>query len=640
MVKVLATPLSFRVKINVFGVIEGTDLKIGPYTRKFDHVDVDEYARKETLIHRYRFYDRAKNEVYLPRYDIDNFRTYLAGHGLSLEIEEIPTVHGDPIHYHMLPHIDYNNDAQKAVIEDIARIDPASPIRVVALNTGWGKALPMSGLLYTPSGFITMREAFVGMDIYTPRMTVTKVVGVYPQGRIGVWRITLSNGRSARCSKDHLWKVRYTSDLLNRSEVIEFKHIITHPEKYKIPARVGNRVRWYPIKSIDYVGVEECQCIEVEDADRLYMTDDFLVTHNTVGTIWGCERRAVRTLITMSSRMKQWEQEYQTFTDIDPSDVFIVKGKPTLEKLFSLAKHKVTMPSVVIASTPTMKLYLEHGPGYSHLPHPDNFCEIMGFGVVATDEYHEHFHSNFMHMLRLNPEVFVTITATVTSTPKFTLNIMNQLLPKHLRIGEGVFTKTTNIVGVRYEGGGGYIEDSIVRGPKGYSQNKLEKFFVKKGKKFFGELMVETVIPLLNEYFFEIHREGEKLLILCNTQELCHKISSILGEFFPKYKRLVFISGVDESLIPDYDIIISTPGSCGTGRDIKHLRTTFSFIATQSEIYLLQHLGRLRPPGKTAPEDPYYVYLYFALLTKHLQYERKRSDLYRERGKTYVKRKR
>lgn len=499
MVKVLATPLSFRVKINVFGVIEGTDLKIGPYTRKFDHVDVDEYARKETLIHRYRFYDRAKNEVYLPRYDIDNFRTYLAGHGLSLEIEEIPTVHGDPIHYHMLPHIGYNNDAQKAVIEDIARIDPASPIRVVALNTGWGK---------------------------------------------------------------------------------------------------------------------------------------------TVGTIWGCERRAVRTLITMSSRMKQWEQEYQTFTDIDPSDVFIVKGKPTLEKLFSLAKHKVTMPSVVIASTPTMKLYLEHGPGYSHLPHPDNFCEIMGFGAIATDEYHEHFHSNFMHMLRLNPEVFITITATVTSTPKFTLNIMDQLLPKHLRIGEGVFTKTTNIVGVRYEGGGGYIEDSIVRGPKGYSQNKLEKFFVKKGKKFFGELMEETVIPLLNEYFFEIHREGEKLLILCNTQELCHKISSILGEFFPKYKRLVFISGVDESLIPEYDIIISTPGSCGTGRDIKHLRTTFSFIATQSEIYLLQHLGRLRPPGKTAPEDPYYVYLYFALLTKHLQYERKRSDLYRERGKTYVKRKR
>lgn len=34
--------------------------------------------------------------------------------------------------------------------------------------------------------------------------------------------------------------------------------------------------------SIEYVGEEECQCIEIDHPDHLYITDDFVVTHNTV----------------------------------------------------------------------------------------------------------------------------------------------------------------------------------------------------------------------------------------------------------------------------------------------------------------------------------------------------------------------
>jgi len=38
-------------------------------------------------------------------------------------------------------------------------------------------------------------------------------------------------------------------------------------------------------KSIEYVGLQECQCIEVDADDHLYLTDDFITTHNTVGCI-------------------------------------------------------------------------------------------------------------------------------------------------------------------------------------------------------------------------------------------------------------------------------------------------------------------------------------------------------------------
>lgn len=36
------------------------------------------------------------------------------------------------------------------------------------------------------------------------------------------------------------------------------------------------------IKSIEYVGKKECQCIYVDNSEHLYLTDDFIVTHNTI----------------------------------------------------------------------------------------------------------------------------------------------------------------------------------------------------------------------------------------------------------------------------------------------------------------------------------------------------------------------
>ena len=39
---------------------------------------------------------------------------------------------------------------------------------------------------------------------------------------------------------------------------------------------------WKTIKSIKYIGQEECQCIYVDNEEHLYLTDDFIVTHNTV----------------------------------------------------------------------------------------------------------------------------------------------------------------------------------------------------------------------------------------------------------------------------------------------------------------------------------------------------------------------
>jgi len=41
-------------------------------------------------------------------------------------------------------------------------------------------------------------------------------------------------------------------------------------------------IRYQYIKSVEYVGKEECSCIMVDDVEHLYITDNFIPTHNTV----------------------------------------------------------------------------------------------------------------------------------------------------------------------------------------------------------------------------------------------------------------------------------------------------------------------------------------------------------------------
>ncbi len=61
------------------------------------------------------------------------------------------------------------------------------------------------------------------------------------------------------------------------------------PFRLERKANAVERYRWelnrQAIVSIKPSGYEECQCIEIDDPESLYVTDDFIVTHNTVALI-------------------------------------------------------------------------------------------------------------------------------------------------------------------------------------------------------------------------------------------------------------------------------------------------------------------------------------------------------------------
>lgn len=76
---------------------------------------------------------------------------------------------------------------------------------------GSGKAQPLTSFIKTPNGWDTMGNMKIGTDIIAKDGTITKVNGIFPQGKKEIFKLTFKDGRSTRTTADHLWKV-YLSD--------------------------------------------------------------------------------------------------------------------------------------------------------------------------------------------------------------------------------------------------------------------------------------------------------------------------------------------------------------------------------------------------------------------------------------------
>jgi ATP-dependent DNA helicase RecG len=113
---------------------------------------------------------------------------------------------------------------QLAAFDEIdADIDSGEPMqRLLMGEVGSGKAQPLDSLILTPQGFRLMGEIKAGDKVVNPAGGSTTVVGVFPQGRREVWRVSFSDGTSAECDAEHLWQVQ-TSAARSRGDTPKVK---------------------------------------------------------------------------------------------------------------------------------------------------------------------------------------------------------------------------------------------------------------------------------------------------------------------------------------------------------------------------------------------------------------------------------
>ncbi len=78
---------------------------------------------------------------------------------------------------------------------------------ILADEMGLGKAAPLSTRVLTPAGWRRFGDLQLGDPIMNAQGGVSRVTGIFPQGKLEGFRVMFSDGASTLCSDDHLWLV-------------------------------------------------------------------------------------------------------------------------------------------------------------------------------------------------------------------------------------------------------------------------------------------------------------------------------------------------------------------------------------------------------------------------------------------------
>ena len=95
--------------------------------------------------------------------------------------------------------------------EDVQRIEQRFRVGKGYLcthGTGCGKAQPLDAKIMTPTGWKPMGSIKVGNQVIGAEGKPVNVIGVYPQGRKEIYKVTFSDGSSTKCCDEHLWETQ------------------------------------------------------------------------------------------------------------------------------------------------------------------------------------------------------------------------------------------------------------------------------------------------------------------------------------------------------------------------------------------------------------------------------------------------
>ncbi len=167
--------------------------------------------------------------------------------------------------------------------------DPKRKIKQIALpdshrkghfwcfgTTRSGKAQTLDAKVLTPDGWRYMGDLKVGDKVITP-YSKSFITGIYPQGIMDIYLVTLEDGRQVQATADHLWLAKYK----NKTDILETRKLKSCDYFLPIYNENAGVEKFIAIRSIEKIKQDEAQCISIDDERGLYITNDYIVTHNT-----------------------------------------------------------------------------------------------------------------------------------------------------------------------------------------------------------------------------------------------------------------------------------------------------------------------------------------------------------------------
>lgn len=360
------------------------------------------------------------------------------------------------------------------------------------------------------------------------------------------------------------------------------------------------------ITNICYVGKEESRCIRVESPDHLYLTDDFIVTHNTYCSGVGLCKFHAKTMIIMhrDSLRKQWKESLYKMSGLSDRYVHEITSS---EELYAIAHGGIDYDyDVYLMTHATFRAGMAR---IGNMQDARNICKNLGIGMKIIDEAHLEFRDTLMMDFVFNVCRNLYLTATDGRSAKeenaiFKHVFADTLFYRKPSVNTNKPNKWVNYTIVHLNT---HCLPNIYRykvaGGRGMSPASYGKWVIAYDKKKRHFKCIRDLLRMIYE-----KDENAKVIVFVPLIELCEdlayfcKMELNYDDSFPFDLSIKTINSKNTKAENERnkraDVIVTTIQSAGTGTDIPGISAIICCSPYVSGITAKQVWGRIRYCGK------------------------------------------
>lgn len=396
---------------------------------------------------------------------------------------------------------------------------------------------------------------------------------------------------------------------------------------YHLPAE-GESLKLKVVGAM-YSGMQSAKCIAIDHPQQLYVTDDFIVTHNTMCALWAIARRKTRTMLVISNRyLKKWKSDVIGAYGLKPSELLIISGTKQFKSLINMAKAGELEAKFIIVSGGTIYNFLKahemsNGDTEQYGVAPEDLYETLGVGVRLIDEVHEDFLSNHRQDIYANVPCTISLSATLMSDDKAIDKMFRVTFPMHVRPQEIAYDKYVVLKCLLYH----LDYPNKLRhknAMKQYSHVKFEQSLMKQPNMLNNYFkLVEEVVKV---NFIPVREKGQRMMIYFATVEMCTIAQKRLERLYPELKVVRYVRGDSYEQFLEADISCTTLKSAGTAVDVEGLRFVLNTVNLSTTAGNTQALGRLRRLKDWPDVTPEFLFLCAQEIEAHRRYAEQKTD--------------
>lgn len=340
-------------------------------------------------------------------------------------------------------------------------------------------------------------------------------------------------------------------------------------------------------------------------------------------------------LITASRFLNQWSESLQEQYDLPRSAIWIIRGNVELKKYIRAAKDKTLDATHVLFSNTTLQVFIKNYEAnrkktiLDYGCAPEDLLEIGGIGLKIVDEAHLFLHLNFKLDLYCHVPTAIYLSATLETEDQFINKVTSIIYPMESRYFGVAYDKYIDAICWFYslKTESQQRIRTTQRGRDSYSHSALEQSIMKDPKLMMGYLEM-IAASVKSEYIMKRKDAGMKCIVFADLVEMCEEITEYLKSCFPELDIRKYTAEDEDENLYTPEIVVTTPGSCGTGKDVKNLFVVFATNAVGGMQLNLQMLGRLRVIKDYKGVTPVYIYFSCLDIPKHMDYHRKKLEIF------------